>query len=179
MLDFAHVFARALNNVAHVGARARNNVAHESARTRNHNVAHESARTRNSRTSYVANVPAYGITVCLCRSVSTYGVCPSPGGPSQTFGLFLCNTAAPDVAPFCRPQLFHNTTAILAVQSPTGLLLVLLTRTLFPLHIFHMSCPPRTAEALDNVSASEMQRVWRLVHPPFPFQAQGLPWVMS
>eukprot|EP00978_Attheya_sp_CCMP212_P030705 scaffold113974_cov62-Attheya_sp.AAC.1 len=56
MLDFAHVFARALNNVAHVGA-----------------------RTRNSRTFYVANVPAYGIAVCLfvclfvclsvCRSV--------------------------------------------------------------------------------------------------------------
>eukprot|EP00978_Attheya_sp_CCMP212_P005546 scaffold12452_cov47-Attheya_sp.AAC.1 len=45
--------------------------------------------------------------------------------------------------PFCRRQLFHNTTAILAVQSPTGLLLVLLTRTFFLLHIFHMSCPPR------------------------------------
>eukprot|EP00978_Attheya_sp_CCMP212_P016882 scaffold44550_cov53-Attheya_sp.AAC.2 len=58
MLDFAHVFARALNNVAHVFARARNNVAHES------------ARTRNSRTFYVANVPAYGIAVCLCVCLS-------------------------------------------------------------------------------------------------------------
>eukprot|EP00978_Attheya_sp_CCMP212_P033246 scaffold133245_cov50-Attheya_sp.AAC.7 len=62
MLDFAHVFARALNNIAHVGARARNNAAHES------------ARTRNSRTFYVANVPAYGIAVCLfvCLSVCQY-----------------------------------------------------------------------------------------------------------
>eukprot|EP00978_Attheya_sp_CCMP212_P028679 scaffold99737_cov35-Attheya_sp.AAC.1 len=66
LLDFAHVFARALNNVAHVGARARNNVAHEGA--------HVGARTRNSRTFYVANVPAYGIAVCLfvCLSVCQY-----------------------------------------------------------------------------------------------------------
>eukprot|EP00978_Attheya_sp_CCMP212_P024204 scaffold75766_cov44-Attheya_sp.AAC.1 len=73
MLDFAHVFARALNNVAHVVALARNNVAHVSARTRN-NVAHVSARTRYSRTFYVANVPAYGIAVCLfvCLSVCQY-----------------------------------------------------------------------------------------------------------
>eukprot|EP00978_Attheya_sp_CCMP212_P045971 scaffold368202_cov54-Attheya_sp.AAC.1 len=66
MLDFAHVFARALNNVANVGARTRNNVAHVGA--------HVGARTRNSRTFYVANVPAYGIAVCLfvCLSVCQY-----------------------------------------------------------------------------------------------------------
>eukprot|EP00978_Attheya_sp_CCMP212_P015000 scaffold38535_cov33-Attheya_sp.AAC.2 len=60
MLDFAHVFTRALINVAHVFARALNNVAHVGAHARN-NVAHVGARTRNSRTFYVANVPAYGI----------------------------------------------------------------------------------------------------------------------
>eukprot|EP00978_Attheya_sp_CCMP212_P047070 scaffold421211_cov73-Attheya_sp.AAC.1 len=51
------------------------------------------------------------------------------------------------VPPFCHRQLFHNTTAILAVQSPTGSLLVLLTRTFFLLHIFHMSCPPCTVHS--------------------------------
>eukprot|EP00978_Attheya_sp_CCMP212_P037130 scaffold173267_cov46-Attheya_sp.AAC.1 len=73
MLYFAHVFAQALNNVAHVGARARNSVAHVGAQTRN-NVAHVGARTRNSRTFYMANVPAYGIAVCLfvCLSVCQY-----------------------------------------------------------------------------------------------------------
>eukprot|EP00978_Attheya_sp_CCMP212_P038034 scaffold184678_cov72-Attheya_sp.AAC.1 len=72
MLDFAHVFARALNNVAHVGAHALNNVAHVGTRTRN-NVAHVGARTRNSRRFYVANVPAYGIrclSVCLSVGLS-------------------------------------------------------------------------------------------------------------
>eukprot|EP00978_Attheya_sp_CCMP212_P008268 scaffold19359_cov26-Attheya_sp.AAC.2 len=66
---------------------------------------------------------------------------PDDSCPSQTFGLFLCSPL------FCRRQLFHNTTAILAVQSPTGLLLVLLTHTFFLFHIFHMSCPPRTVRS--------------------------------
>eukprot|EP00978_Attheya_sp_CCMP212_P028402 scaffold97948_cov38-Attheya_sp.AAC.1 len=76
MLDFAHVFARALNNVANVGARARNNVAHVGA--------HVGARTRNSDTlsTWLMYQHMALLSVCLsvCRSVSTYVVCPSPYG---------------------------------------------------------------------------------------------------